>query len=279
MDELHDFPTMGINSWMSEYIKSLPDLSGKIVVDIPCGDGRASYEFQKKGATIKALDLFPDFLKLKNIKAEYADLSDIIPVENDSADYIVCQEGIEHIPNQVRVLQEFNRILKKGGILLLTTPNNSNLRARLSFFLLESDYWKRIASTELDSIWFSRHETDKIYFGHLFLLGVNFLQSLATVSGFRVIDRRKTNIEKSSLVLAFLYPIIVLVTFLSFFHYKKKNKNVDETKRKNILFERVKLNISLKTLFCKHMFWIMKKECNLEETIKYLKDMTRSDEL
>ncbi len=133
-DNKYNFPRSGIHRYVKEYIRSLPDLSGKHILDIPCGDGRSSYEFNIKGADVIALDLFPDFMKIDEQSAKYADLSETLPVESNSIDYILCQEGIEHIPNQLNVLKEFNRVLKKGGILLITTPNYSHIRARLSHF-------------------------------------------------------------------------------------------------------------------------------------------------
>ena len=60
MDDRYDFPHAGIHKFVVEYIESLPDLTGKVVVDIPCGDGRASLSFKKRGATIKALDRYPE---------------------------------------------------------------------------------------------------------------------------------------------------------------------------------------------------------------------------
>ncbi len=44
----------------------------------------------------------------------------MLTVASESIDYIICQEGIEHIPNQLKVLEEFNRVLKKDGVLLIT---------------------------------------------------------------------------------------------------------------------------------------------------------------
>ncbi len=44
----NSFPSSGINKYVYAYIRQLPDLSGKTVLNIPCGDGRASNEFYKK---------------------------------------------------------------------------------------------------------------------------------------------------------------------------------------------------------------------------------------
>lgn len=51
-------------------------------------------------------------------------VSDIvsIPVEDASFDVILCTEVFEHIVSPELALREFNRILKPGGILILTAP-------------------------------------------------------------------------------------------------------------------------------------------------------------
>jgi len=45
-----------------------------------------------------------------------------IPEKDASFDVILCTEVLEHLPNPVDALKEFNRLLKKGGILILTAP-------------------------------------------------------------------------------------------------------------------------------------------------------------
>lgn len=276
-DNKYNYPDKGTHKLVQDYIRELPDLHGKTVLDIPCGDGRASYEFIKKGASVKAFDLFPSFMKLDDIEAEYADLAEDLPLEGDSVDYIICQEGIEHIPNQLQMLSEFNRVLKKGGILLVTTPSNSHVRARLANFFLESDYWKRMPPTEIDGVWFAENSSEKLYFGHLFLLGVQHFQSLLTFSGFKTNKRIRTNIGNTSLILGvLLYPLFVFVTIYSYLSYRSKNKHIDLDERREILMDRVKLNLHPTTLFCKHIFWIIQKENNLDEVVESLKAMQRN---
>ena len=51
-------------------------------------------------------------------------VSDIakIPVEDSSFDAIMCVEVLEHISEPVKAIEEFFRILKPGGALILTAP-------------------------------------------------------------------------------------------------------------------------------------------------------------
>lgn len=273
-----NYPTTGINKYVSSYISNLDDLSGKKVVDIPAGDGRASFCFANKNAEVKAFDLFPDFFKVSNLKCEYADLLKGLPLEDEVADYIVSQEGIEHMPDQLKVFQEYNRVLKNKGELLITTPNFSNMRNRLSMFLVESDYWKRTAPSEIDSIWFSESNKEDIYFGHLFLLNIQKLRSLSVVSGFKIKEVIGTDISNSSLFLAIIfYPLLVLVNILSYFFYLKKNKHVSLAEKKRVFKEQIKLNLSFNVLVCKHLFVVLEKTNSFKENISFLRKMTRSE--
>jgi ubiquinone/menaquinone biosynthesis C-methylase UbiE len=54
-------------------------------------------------------------------------ISDItnIPVENGSFDAIMCTEVLEHIPDPIKAIKEFGRILKPGGLLIVTAPISS----------------------------------------------------------------------------------------------------------------------------------------------------------
>lgn len=51
-------------------------------------------------------------------------VSDIIaiPEPDASFDAIMCVEVFEHLPNPIRALQEFSRLLRPGGQLILTAP-------------------------------------------------------------------------------------------------------------------------------------------------------------
>jgi SAM-dependent methyltransferase len=65
-----------------------------------------------------------------------------IDVPNESFDAILCSEVFEHIPYPIKTVKEFERILKPGGILILTAPSNC-LRHFDPFFFTTgfSDRW------------------------------------------------------------------------------------------------------------------------------------------
>lgn len=274
--ENHVFDVDGINLNVNKYIASLGDLTGKKVLDCPAGDGRTSYQFKKAGASVTSADLFPEFFKLNSQKCDQVDLTHGLPYDDESFDIAICQEGIEHLSDQMFALQEFSRVLKKDGKLIVTTPSMSHLRAKLSHFLCESDYYKRSAPSELDSVWFSDKNKDQLYFGHIFLLNALKLRTLGVFSGLKLKKFVKTDIgTTSALLFPFFYPFILFFNLFPFLSYTKKLKHIDPAIRKATMKELFIINCSPKILVCKHLFTVFTKEKNKIETIEYLKKVTR----
>jgi len=71
-------------------------------------------------------------------------VSDItaIPELDESFDVILCTEVLEHVPEPTHALDEFQRLLKKGGKLILTAPFASNVhQAPYHYCTGFSRYW------------------------------------------------------------------------------------------------------------------------------------------
>jgi SAM-dependent methyltransferase len=62
-----------------------------------------------------------------------ADLNGSLPIEDAAFDAIAAIEVIEHLENPRAMLRECSRLLRPGGLLVLTTPNNESFRSLLSF--------------------------------------------------------------------------------------------------------------------------------------------------
>ena len=56
-----DKTSIGIHAYVFPYIESMGDLTGKTILDIPSGDGRATNVFKKQGANVISLDILPPF--------------------------------------------------------------------------------------------------------------------------------------------------------------------------------------------------------------------------
>jgi len=84
-------------------------------------------------------------LQDKSWDTSFIDLvSDItnIPASDASFDAILCSEVLEHVPEPTRALDEFSRLLKPGGVVILTAPFGSNVHmAPYHFCSGFSRYW------------------------------------------------------------------------------------------------------------------------------------------
>ncbi len=265
-----------IYDFTRKYLDTLGSLQGLTVVDIPAGRGVMSLEFKQRGAKVIALDLYPEKIEADIDEKLSVDMNSRFPLEDEVADIVLCQEGIEHVPNQLGLMEELNRILRPGGKLIITTPSLSHVRARLSMLLVESEYWKRLPASEVDSVWFSESQTDRIYYGHFFLRNANELRVLSVLSGFEIEKRLWTSISVSSLaLLAVLYPIIFLVTLSAAVDSYRKNRAGWSIRKRAIYFQQVCLNLSPVTLLCKDFFWVLGKRSSVLELREELKAFTR----
>jgi len=83
------------------------------VVDIGCGDKPYEHFF-----SCKYIGVDPDPKTSSDIKADAWK----IPLPDESADGIILNQSLEHIPKTVETVKEIDRLLKKGGLLLISVP-------------------------------------------------------------------------------------------------------------------------------------------------------------
>jgi len=240
-------------------------LNNKVVVDIPAGNGATSEILQNLGANVKAFDLFPEYFQLAGTTCEYADVSDTIPLADQSADMLICQEGIEHFSDQLKVLKEFNRVLKTNQRLLITTPSYSNLSAKMSYLLFESESANQMPPNEINDIWMSdENDGHRLYHGHIFLLGVQKLRILGRLAGFKIKEVVYVRMSYSSLVLfPIFYPFILIRSQLVYHANLNKHKSIDTAQKRAVYREQLRININPKTLLNKHTFIVFEKEKNV----------------
>jgi SAM-dependent methyltransferase len=249
-------------------------LKGKTVVDFPAGNGISSRILKEIGANPVPLDLFPEYFGIPGLDCLRANIRTGLPLENATADYLLCQEGIEHFTDQFASLQEFNRVLKRNGTLLITTPNYSNLKAKMSYMLSESERFNSIMPpNELDSIWMTdKSITHELYFGHIFLIGIQKLRVLSSLTGFEIKKIHFTRLKTTSLfLLPFWYPFIVLSNYITYRKNLRKNKDFSEEVKRKVYKEIFKLSINPKILIDGHLMVEFTKVMEAEEVSNTLK--------
>lgn len=108
----------------NEYLPE--DIKGKNLLDAGCGTGWFSKAATERGASVTSMDLGEKLLSKVaqkcNSKMVIGSITEM-PFADNTFDYIVCSEVIEHVPQPYLAMQELYRVLKPGGTLVLTTPN------------------------------------------------------------------------------------------------------------------------------------------------------------
>jgi SAM-dependent methyltransferase len=198
--------------------------SGIRVLDLPAGGGCVAWTLQSAGFDATPCDILPErydesverlgglsarvaFEKFsgnpapprfrrnlwgdddppfpRDLACTLGDMEQRLPFDDESFDYVVSVEGIEHVSDRQGLLREFRRVTRKGGRLIITTPNMLNLRARVSMAL--SGF--RSTSSWLDEysgVQGRSKDGSRVYHGHAFLLDYNEMRYSLHQAGFKL---------------------------------------------------------------------------------------------
>ena len=111
----------------NKLIPLLGEVKGKTILDVGAGTGRTSVVLAKMGAEVTALDVSEQMLKeltKKNakIKTVVGD-AESLPFPDKSFDVVVSAFLIVHLKDPTRFFDEAYRVLKDGGLLVVTNIN------------------------------------------------------------------------------------------------------------------------------------------------------------
>ena len=103
-------------------------LKDKTVVDFGCFDGAITSKYADAGAThVYGVDVDTDAIKVARNRIQDDRVTFLesgvrrVPLEDNSADLILCYDVFEHVAHPAEILQECHRILRPGGQMLIGT--------------------------------------------------------------------------------------------------------------------------------------------------------------
>jgi 2-polyprenyl-3-methyl-5-hydroxy-6-metoxy-1,4-benzoquinol methylase len=193
------------------------------VLDAPCGGGAAlTRALIEAGFDAQGADLDTEPERHLGKAFTMVNLDGPLPWTGGTFDAVFSTEGIEHLENHFSFLREACRILKPGGLLVLTTPNITALRSRVRFF--GSAFFGR-DSRPLNEA--SRHPLH-----HIGLATFPELRYELHMSGFQLIDVRHTHIKPISYLYAIYAPWMWLYTRVAF---RKEKDSAQRARNKEIL--------------------------------------------
>ncbi len=183
----------------------LGEVANRKVLDLPCGEGAFSKRMFESGADVFSAD-FLNIIKIPHAQFSSVDMNARLPYADAMFDAVVCIDGIEHIEKPFDFIRESRRIIRKGGVLIISTPNLSALRSRWRYLLTGFHQGEK---SPLDEA----HYTP---LHHLSLVSFPELRYRLHANGFRVTVVRTNRVKLISWFYVGLTPLSWLVTVLAF---------------------------------------------------------------
>jgi len=129
----------GLHEQIAEIIREKLPNGGRIL-DLGCGQGALSLRLHDMGYQVHAVDIDPADFKCGDIVSfEQLDFNNesavtaFIGRHRDSFDLVIGIEVIEHIENPWEYIRGLKCLTKKGGLILISTPNTTSWYSRLRF--------------------------------------------------------------------------------------------------------------------------------------------------
>lgn len=146
---LHVYTTHHLFTKMREIIDHILEANPQIesILDVPAGSGALVHHIATKhGKKLRACDIDAKKWAYNKLKLDVADLGREIPYKNSQFDMTICLEGLKHVTDLATAMNEISRVTKKGGLVILTIPNDLNMQNRVRFLFdgfIDSD-WRLI---------------------------------------------------------------------------------------------------------------------------------------
>ncbi len=171
---------------------------GKLL-DVAAGNGAMSYWACNNGFDVTAIDINPSYFELDDVPLVEADLNQPFPIEYATTDIAVACEIIEHLENHFLFMRELSRVIRPGGHLVLSTPNEHNLQARWSYFTTGFFGHSRHVIREDDP---------ELPLRHINVAPLSMLELAWRRAGFELVDFQVSRYRRwSCLLFPFVYPL------------------------------------------------------------------------
>jgi 2-polyprenyl-6-hydroxyphenyl methylase/3-demethylubiquinone-9 3-methyltransferase len=123
------------------------------LLDFGCGDAVFTEFFHSIGYRVQGVDISETIIKrsrerLPSVPFECVRSGQALPYATGGFDAIFCSEVIEHLYDTHSLFHEFARLLRPGGLLILTTPYHGRIKnVVIALFFFEHHFdptWQHI---------------------------------------------------------------------------------------------------------------------------------------
>lgn len=116
---------------IADFIESFTPILNLEIMDLGCGDGGTTLALTERGAKVTAVDFNP--IRVQKLKETAYTLNINVSIlegdaqnlsfQDDSFDWVILQDVLEHIPDPAKAAQEVRRVLRQNGSIYIATPN------------------------------------------------------------------------------------------------------------------------------------------------------------
>jgi 2-polyprenyl-6-hydroxyphenyl methylase/3-demethylubiquinone-9 3-methyltransferase len=132
-------PLHDLNPVRAAYVADRVNLRGARVADVGCGGGLLSEALAKAGAHVTGIDLGEKVIEIARLHMHESRLetpsldidyrvqssAELAAAESERFDAVCCMELIEHVPDPAALVGDLARMVKPGGVVVMSTLNRT----------------------------------------------------------------------------------------------------------------------------------------------------------
>jgi SAM-dependent methyltransferase len=204
---LEDAPPKARGSVHKTILEWFSRMEPGLVLDAPTGFGHLAKKLMAMGFAVVCGEIEPEIVRVPDLKVMYSDLNNRIDAPDSTYDYICCVDGLEHMTNPYKAVEEFARVLKPKGYGIFSIPNYSNIEKRMKFF------WNGFLTKPVSDAHF-RRDGGNLFNLHNSPLTITLLEFMFRINKLRIIEIKRNAIKPRQ----YLYlPLVLLMKAVAVF--------------------------------------------------------------
>lgn len=211
---------------VAELSEPLIPSAGRIL-DIGSGTGELLSALRATDPDVEAYacDYTDTLMQYEGQRVDVVDLNrQNLPYGESQFDLVTCTEVVEHLENYRHLIREMHRVLKRGGSVVITTPNVLSIQSRLRFLFF--GFWNLFGPLPV-----GRAEQFSTV-GHITPVSYFYLAHALAEAGFSVRALEIDKAQRSGVVkLLFFAPLIALFSWIAQRREVRRFKTIDASNR------------------------------------------------
>jgi len=188
------------------------------VLDAPAGYGHLSLKLRKMGFDVLCGEIEPHIFKVPDLECIFCDLNTRIDAPDNSFDYVCCVDGLEHMTNPYKAVEEFSRVLKVNGHGVFSIPNYSNIEKRIKFF------WNGFLTKPVSDEHFEM-DGKNLFNLHNSPLTITLIEFMFRINNLEIMEIKRNAVKPKQYLLLPLVLLMKLMARLSSERSQKKYRN------------------------------------------------------